>query len=90
MSSPDDVSVHAARDAKTNRLTFVLVNKRAGRSAKVTLKLAAPVPPQDVTPYEYGTADRAAIGQLPARRVAGQAIEMDLPAMSVLRFDLKP
>ena len=87
VSAPDDVSVHAAKDTKTGRLTFVLVNKRAAKGAKVTIKLAAPVPEQEVTPYEYSPADRRAIGQLPGRKVSGKTIETDLPAMSVLRFE---
>jgi hypothetical protein len=90
VSSPDDVSVHAARDGKSGRLTLVLVNKRAAKGARVTIELAAPVPAQDVTPYEYGAVDRTAIGQLPARKVSGRVIDVDLPAMSVLRFDVKP
>ncbi|MDQ2732232.1 MAG: glycoside hydrolase family 44 protein, partial [Armatimonadota bacterium] len=53
VSAPDDVSVHAAKDSKTGRLTFVLVNKRAAKMARVTLNLTAPVPAQEVTPFEY-------------------------------------
>ncbi|MCY3017752.1 MAG: hypothetical protein NTW87_01795, partial [Planctomycetota bacterium] len=88
--APHDVSVHAAKDSKTGRLTFVLVNKRAGKGAKLTLNLGAAVPAQDVTVYEYSSADRYCIGQLPAQKVSGDKVTMDVPPLSVLRFDLKP
>lgn len=88
--APLDVSVHAAKDSKTGRITFILINKRGAKDAKVTLKLSAALPEQDVDMYEYGTADKAAIGKLPARKVQGDRLEIDLPAMSVLRFDVKP
>ncbi|KPK63332.1 MAG: hypothetical protein AMK73_05225 [Planctomycetes bacterium SM23_32] len=90
VSAPSDVSVHAARDSATGRLTFVLVNKRAAKPARVTLKLSRPVPAQDVTVYEYSAADKACIGKLPPRQVQGENLTVDLPAMSVLRFDLAP
>jgi hypothetical protein len=90
VDAPTDVSVHAAKDSKTGRLTFVLVNKRAAKDAKVTLKLSKRVPEQEAAFYEYSAADRFSIGQLPPRKVGGDKIEVDLPSMSVLRFDLKP
>lgn len=89
-SAPDDVSIHAAKDSKTGRLTFILVNKRIAKADSITLKLSAPVPAQDVTCYEYSGADRRAIGKLAARRVEGDTIKVDLAPMSVVRFDLKP
>jgi len=89
VDKPDDVSVHAAKDSKSGRITFVLVNKRATKDARVTLKLNKPVPPQDVVVYEYSPADRFAIGQRPPMKVGGDSVTVDLPAMSVLRFDLK-
>jgi len=89
-SAPDDVSVHAAKDAKTGRLSFVLVNKRASRSAQVTLNLGASVPAQDVVIYEFSSADRFCIGQLPARKVQGDKVTVSLPPLAVLRFDVKP
>lgn len=88
-SAPDDISVHAARDTKTGKLTFVLVNKRAAKDARVTLNLSAPVPAQDVTLYEYSDVDRFTIGELPARKLSGRQIQVDLPRMTVLRFDLR-
>jgi hypothetical protein len=82
------VSVHASRDTKTGRLSFVLVNKRAAKPAKVSLSLTQAVPEQDLLVYEYSGADAYIIGELPARKVSGQAIQIDLPPMSVQRFDL--
>jgi hypothetical protein len=90
VSAPEDVSVHAAKDTKSSKLSFVLVNKRAAKSAKVALKFTAPVPSQDVTVYEYSNADRLVIGQFQPQKVAGEKMALELPAMSVLRFDLKP
>jgi hypothetical protein len=90
VSAQDDISVHAAKDSKTGQLSFVIVNKRAAKDAKLTLKLSKAVPEQDVTVYEYSNADRNCIGQLPARKVSGESIELDVPSMAVLRFDLKP
>jgi hypothetical protein len=88
VSAPEDVSVHASRDSKTGRLSFVLVNKRGSKPAKVNLRLSQAVPEQELRIYEYGGTDAYIIGELPARKVSGQAIQIDLPPMSVQRFDL--
>lgn len=90
VSAPDDVSVHTARDKATGRLTFILVNKRGAKDSKVTLKLSKPIKEQETTPYEYSATSRWAIGQLPAMKVGGESITVELPAMSVIRFDLNP
>jgi hypothetical protein len=87
---PYDVSVHAAKDSKTGRLTFILINKKAQKDVKLTLKLSKAVPAQDVPVYEYSGADLNAIGQLPDLHVAGDSVTVNLPSMSVLRFDVKP
>lgn len=89
VSMPDDVSVHAARDSKSGRLTFILVNKRATKGTRVNLKLNAPLPAQDATLYEYSAADRYAIGQLPTQKVQGDSINVNLPPLSIVRFDVK-
>ena len=90
VSAPTDVSVHAARDTATGRLTFILVNKRAATGARVTVKLNAALPAQAVTLYEYSRADRFAIGELPTQQIAGRTITVDLPPLSVVRFDAQP
>ena len=75
--------------AATKRLSFVLVNKRSGKDARVVLNLSKSIPEQTITPWEYSSADRFAIGQLPAKKLGGKTLEIDLPAMSVVRFDVK-
>ena len=90
VSSPEDVSVHTGRDTATGRLSFILINKRASKDARVTLKLSKPLPAQSITPYEYSSANRRALGQLPALKVSGNQIEVNLPAMSILRLDATP
>jgi photosystem II stability/assembly factor-like uncharacterized protein len=89
VSAPDDVSLHAARDSKTGRVTLVLVNKRAAKAARVALNFNAPVPPQKLVVYEYSAANKHCIGQWPDKTVQGSGLEIDLPPLSVLRFDLK-
>lgn len=90
VSAPLDVSVHAARDTASGRLSVVLINKRAARDARVTLNLSKAVPEQNVVVYEYRDVDRFAIGQWPARRLGGRQVVINVPALSVLRFDLQP
>jgi len=89
VSAKDDVSVHTYRDPATKKLSFVLVNKRAAKDTRVTLNLSKAIPEQTVSPWEYSASDRFAIGQLPARKVGGRSIDIDLPAMSVIRIDVK-
>lgn len=89
VSAPDDVSVHALRDAANARLSLVLVNKRAAQPARVTLDLGRALARQTATIYEYSAADRFALGQWPARTVEGRSLSLDLPAMAALRVDLK-
>ena len=57
------MSLHAARDSKTGRVTVVLVNKRAAKGACVTLNFNAPMPPQKLVVYEYSAANKHCIGQ---------------------------
>ena len=90
VSRPNDVSVFAAKDSKTGRCTFVLINKRLRTDATVSLDLGRAIPQQDVTFYEYAPCDRFAIGRLPARRIGGRKIDLALPAFSIVRFDVKP
>ena len=90
VDAPTDVSVHAARDSRSGTLTLILINKRVAKDARLSLKLSRPVPEQDVVAYAYSDADRFAIGQLPPRRLGGDTLDIDLPAFSVLRLDLRP
>jgi hypothetical protein len=88
-SAPDDVSVHAARDGKTGRVTLVLVNKRAAKGARLALSFNASLPQQKVVVYEYSAANKHCIGQWPEQTVGGAALRLDLPPLSVLRLDVK-
>jgi hypothetical protein len=90
VSRPDDVQAFVTRSAKDEaKLSFVFLNKRVKKSARIKLKLSAPLPEQAVVPYELSGANPKAIGELPARKVGGSSIEVELPPMSVLRFDAK-
>jgi hypothetical protein len=88
VSAPDDVSVHAAR-AADGKVTFVLINKRAKKGARLTVKLSKAVPSQTVALYEYSSVNSKCIGLLPDMTVGGDSITINLPPMSVLRFDVK-
>jgi hypothetical protein len=90
VDAKDDVSVHAARDSASGRVSLVLVNKRALKPARVTIHLGKAVAAQSAPVWEYGIADTACIGQLPALPVSGDTITVDLPAMTVRRLDLTP
>lgn len=85
---PDDVSVHVARNTADGRLSVVLVNKRSARDTKVVLTFSKPVPKQEVTVYEYGRVDRMVIGKRPAQLMEGSTVTLELPSMTVLRFDV--
>lgn len=87
-SAPTDVSVHTYR-AADGRLSFVLINTRAAKDARVTLRLAQPIPAQDATVWEYSGVDRFSLGQWPAKRVEGRTIALDVPAMSAVRLDVR-
>ena len=89
-SAADDISIHAGRDSKTGKLTFVVVNKRVAKGAKVHLELGQSLPAQNLVVYEYSDADRYCIGQWPDRNISGSAIDVEVPPLSVLRFDVKP
>jgi hypothetical protein len=88
-SAPEDVSIHAARDSASGKLTLVLINKRGTKPAKLTLKFKTALPEQEATIYEYSDADMKEIKALPAIKVGGETIEMELAPISVRRIDLK-
>lgn len=90
VSMPNDVSLHASRDAASGRLSLIVINKRAAKGAHVTIKLSGKIPEQEVTPWEYGAADQYCIGLLPARKVGGDQLTIELPPLSVQRIDLTP
>jgi photosystem II stability/assembly factor-like uncharacterized protein len=88
-SAPEDVSVHTFGDPRDGRVSVVLINKRAAKDARVTVRFTRAVPAQDATVYEYSGADRFSLGQWPARHVEGRAMTLDVPAMSAVRVDVR-
>ena len=88
-SAPEDVSIHAARDTAGRKLTLILINKRGAKPAKLTLKFKTALPDQEATVYEYSDADPKQIKSLPAIKIGGNTIEMDLAPMSVRRIDVR-
>ncbi len=86
--APHDVEAMITKSSKDpKRLSFVLLNKRTGQGAHVKLALGRALPAQEVQPYEFSSANEKAIGELPKRKFSGDAIEVDLAPMSLVRFD---
>lgn len=88
-SAPYDISVHAARDTKNNKLTFIVINKRCEAPAQLSIDLGVKVPKQDVVFYEYGGTEHLQIKELPARRIQGKQVSLELLPLTVLRFDVQ-
>lgn len=89
VSSYDDVSVYAFKDAKTGVASLILLNKRAQKGEKLALDLGAPVPAQQAKRYEYSAANPKAIGELPPVSINGQTLNIELSPMSIVRVDVK-
>ncbi len=90
VSRPDDVQAFVTRSTKDKtKLSLRVLEQASEEGARVKLNLSAPLPDQAVTPYELSSKNPKAIGELPARKVGGNSIEIELPPMSVLRFDAK-
>jgi hypothetical protein len=53
------------------------------------LKFKTALPEQEAPIYEYSDADMKEIKALPAIKVGGETIEMELAPISVRRIDLK-
>jgi len=88
-SDSESVGVYVFKDAKRNVASFMILNKRATKGAKVTLDLTTAVPAQKATRYEYSGANLKAIGELPPLDVGGKAINVTIAPMSILRLDVK-
>jgi hypothetical protein len=89
VSDYDSVGVYVFKDTKRNVASFVILNKKAKKGAKLTLDLSAPVPAQKATRYEYSSANPKAIGELPPLDVSGQKLNLSIAPMSILRVDVK-
>jgi hypothetical protein len=89
VSDDNSVAVYAFKDTQRKVTSFVIINKRARKGAKVTLDLGASVPAQQATRYEYSGANPKAIGELPPLDVTGKSINLGIAPMSILRVDVK-
>ena len=89
VSDHDSVSVYAFKDPKRKVASFVILNKRAQKGARIALDLAKPVPAQKAKRYEYSKANQKAIGELPPLDVSGQKLKIEVAPMSILRVDVK-
>lgn len=85
----DDVSLHVYRDAAGKRLSLVAINKRAGKLARLAVRLPVAIAAQQATVWEYGGSDIRCIGLLPPRPVGGPAIDLELPPLTAQRIDLR-
>jgi hypothetical protein len=89
VSDTESVSVYAFKDDKKKVASFILVNKRAKKAAKVALELGAPVAAQKAPRWEYSAKNQKAIGELPPLDVNGQKIDLGIAPMSITRIDVK-
>jgi hypothetical protein len=89
VSDSNSVAVYAFKDAQRKVTSFVIVNKRASKGARVALDLGVSVPAQQATRYEYSSANLKAIGELSPLDIAGKAINLSIAPMSILRVDVK-
>jgi hypothetical protein len=89
VSNYDDVSVYAFKDVQRNVASLILLNKRAKKGVKLALDFGAAVPAQQAPRYEYSNINPKAIGELPPLAVSGQALNISLAPMSIVRVDVK-
>jgi hypothetical protein len=89
VSDYDSVSVYAFKDAKRKVASFILLNKRAKKGAKVALELSAPVAAQKALRWEFSAKNQKAIGELPPLDVNGQKLDVSIAPMSITRIDVK-
>ena len=89
VSKFSNVSVYVFKDPKKKIASFILLNKKAARDAVITIDLKGSVPDQQASAWEFSRANMKAIGELPPFKVGGSSMTVKLPAMSVLRIDVK-
>lgn len=89
VSDKDSVGVYVFKDDKTKVASFLVINKRASKGAKVAIDLGMAIPAQSAKRYEYSNANQKAIGELPPLDVSGQSLNVEAPPMSILRIDVK-
>jgi hypothetical protein len=88
-SDADSVSVYAFKDDKRKVTSFIILNKRAKKGAKLALELGVSVPAQKAPRYEYSGAHPKAIGELAPLDVNGKSLNVSVAPMSILRLDVK-
>lgn len=89
VSDFDSVSVYVFKDTKRKVASFMVLNKRAKKGARVALELSAPVAAQKAKRYEYSKVNEKAIGELSPLEVSGDNINLSIAPMSILRVDVK-
>ena len=89
VNDSDSVGVYVFKDASRKVASFMILNKRAQKGAKIALDLGTAVPTQKAPRYEYSGASPKAIGELPPLDVSGKAMEVSIAPMSILRIDVK-
>jgi hypothetical protein len=89
VSNYSNVSVYIYKNAKTGIASFIVLNKKAKKGAKVSIDLAADLPNQSAPAWEFSSANMKCIGELPPMKVGGKKIAFDIAPMSILRFDVK-
>jgi hypothetical protein len=89
VSDADSLSVYAFKDPARKVASFVILNKRAKKGARLALDLGVAVPTQKAARYEYSAVNQKAIGELPPLDVSGKSVNLSIAPMSILRVDVK-
>jgi hypothetical protein len=89
VSDYDSVSVYVFKDTKRKVASFMILNKRATKGAKVAIDLGTAVPAQKAKRYEFSKVNQKAIGELPPLDVSGKNLNVSIAPMSILRVDVK-
>jgi hypothetical protein len=89
VSDADSVSVYSFKDSARKVASFIVLNKRAKKGARVALDVGVALPAQKAKRYEYSGVNPNAIGELPPLDVSGQRVELGVAPMSIVRVDVK-
>ncbi len=79
----DDLSAYASRDSTRGGLVLVVMNKRADRALSLNVRLAGLAVNGPARVYRLGQDDPASIRDLGEANLAGGALPIDLPALSI-------
>jgi hypothetical protein len=89
VSDAYSVGVYVFKDENRKVASFIILNKRAKKGAKVALELSAPVVAQKAPRWEYAAVNQKAIGELPPLDVSGKKLDVCVAPMSITRIDVK-